>query len=58
MGQRVINQRLGDMLVTQIRQLRAFMCEGAPLWLFHFGLQGADDDLHPKQAAVNGPGRY
>lgn len=44
MGQRVINQRLGDMLVTQVRQLRAFMCEGAPLWLFHFGLQ---DPRHP-----------
>jgi CRISPR-associated protein Cas1 len=42
MGQRVINQRLGDMLITQIRQLRAFMCEGAPLWLFHFGLQERD----------------
>lgn len=42
MGQRVINQRLGDMLVTQVRQLRAFMCEGAPLWLFHFGMQDAD----------------
>lgn len=44
MGQRVINQRLGDMLVTQVRQLRAFMCEGTPLWLFHFGLQ---DPTHP-----------
>lgn len=39
MGQKVINQRLGDMLVTQVRQLRAFMCEGAPLWLFHLGMQ-------------------
>lgn len=46
MGQRVINQRLGDMLVTQIRQLRAFMCEGAPLWLFHFGLQDEDHELN------------
>jgi CRISPR-associated protein Cas1 len=46
MGQRVINQRLGDMLVTQVRQLRAFMCESAPLWLFHMGLQDGTD-LHP-----------
>jgi len=53
MGQRVINQRLGDMLVTQIRQLRAFMCEGAPLWLFHFGMQETDSDLRLKQASTH-----
>ena len=38
MGQKVIDQRLGDMLYTQVRHLRAFLCEGQPLWLFHFGL--------------------
>jgi CRISPR-associated protein Cas1 len=38
MGQKVIDQRLGDMLVTQVRQIRGFLCEGQALWLFHFGM--------------------
>lgn len=38
MGQKVIDQRLGDMLVTQIRHMRSFLCEGKELWLFHFGM--------------------
>jgi CRISPR-associated protein Cas1 len=47
MGQKIINQRLGDMLVTQIRHIRAFLCQGQSLWLFHFGM-----DEYPTSSTV------